>query len=331
MLGAAAGNPSAFSVIVPSFNRADLLTFTLDAILGQQLQPAEVIVADDGSTDDTADIVARYGGRVRHLPLANGGPPAARHAGVLASRCALIAFCDSDDIWLPDHLFALRGLLKFAPYVFSNFVHIRNDEWETKDKFANAPPGYWGRATRPVDERTLLAEAPLFPDILEFQPIFPSCTAMTRRFYDHVGGYNAAFGRVPSEDLEFTLRCVREAPTAIALRPTVGIRKHGKNRSANVSRQIRGEIEVLRWSREHHRVLPEWAAGIDREIAARTLMAFDDAFAASGLAVARSLIPDLRLDPLSCKTRLKRVIAALPDALAIRISAVLARPRNRTD
>jgi glycosyltransferase involved in cell wall biosynthesis len=319
-------NSVGFSVIVPTFNRAHLLSLTLDAILNQRLPPAEVIVADDGSTDNTAEIVAKYGDRVRLLRLFNGGPPAARHAGVCASQYDLIAFCDSDDLWRPDHLLKLGTLIEGSgvPYAFSNFVHVRDEVWETRDKFANAPVGYWRCADHAVGDGTAFANAPLFPSILEFQPIFPSCTAMTRRFYDHVGGYSACFGRTPSEDLEFTLRCVREAPTGIVLSPTVGVRKHSGNLSRNLLKQLVGEIKILEWSRRHHRVTPEWAEALNRQIAGRAVQAFDQAFCTSDLGLARRLIPHLLPRPRSFKFRLKLAVAALPDALAVPLSSALA-------
>ena len=310
-------NSSNFSVIIPSFNRGPLLPFTLDAIVGQRLPPAEVIVADDGSTDNTAEIVERYGHPVRLLRLTNGGPAAARHAGVLSSRSELIAFCDSDDVWRPDHLWELGDLFQKSqvPFAFTNFVHIRNNKWETTDKFADAPSGYWSCANRPINAGAAVADEPLFAAVLEFQPVFQSCIAMTRQFYDHVGGYNSAFGRLPSEDLEFTLRCVREAPIGIVLRPTVGIRRHAGNDSTNVVRQLNGEIEILEWSKMHHCLRFEWSNGIDRQVTARAIQAFNGAFAANDLTLARKFIPRITLQKSSFKLQLKILIARLPDEI----------------
>jgi glycosyltransferase involved in cell wall biosynthesis len=318
-----------FSVIVPSYNRARFLPFTLESILRQQLPAVEVIVADDGSTDNTAEVVERYGNRVRLLQLRNGGAAAARHAGVLASTGKLIAFCDSDDVWRPNHLLALSDVLEAsqAPFAFSNFVHIKDDVWGGVDKFASAPPDYWGGTNRLLNAEAAVADAPLFPSVLEFQPIFSSCTAMTRLFYDLVGGYNPHFGRMPSEDLEFTLRCVCKAPAGIVLQPTVGIRKHSGNHSANGSKQLGGEIDILEFSRKNHAIDPAWAIFIDRQVAKRAVLGFDSAFAANDLSLARHLASRIPLRSRSLKLWVKLAISALPDAVAIPLSGRLAGSR----
>lgn len=93
------------SVIIPTYNRARYLGEAIDSALGQTFCDLEVLVVDDASTDDTAAVLARYGERIRVIGLErNGGPSAARNAGLAAARGDLIAFLDSDDVWLPDKL-----------------------------------------------------------------------------------------------------------------------------------------------------------------------------------------------------------------------------------
>src|SRR5438874_2268449 len=90
-----------FSVIIPAYNRATLIGQTLDSVFAQNRNDMEVIVVDDGSTDGTLDIVARYGDRVRILQQSNKGPGAARNAGLRAATGDYVAFLDSDDVWFP--------------------------------------------------------------------------------------------------------------------------------------------------------------------------------------------------------------------------------------
>jgi hypothetical protein len=95
------------SVIVPCFNRAQKLGPTLDSVLGQTFANWEVIVVDDGSTDDLAHSIERYSddSRVRlERHRCNLGASAARNTGVRAARGRFVAFLDSDDIWLPRKL-----------------------------------------------------------------------------------------------------------------------------------------------------------------------------------------------------------------------------------
>jgi glycosyltransferase involved in cell wall biosynthesis len=92
------------SCIVPVFNGECYLAETLDSILQQTHSSLEIIVADDGSTDGTAAIVAGYGERVTYLWQPNAGETAARNLGLRAARGHFVAFLDADDLWHPDKL-----------------------------------------------------------------------------------------------------------------------------------------------------------------------------------------------------------------------------------
>ncbi|HUR42277.1 MAG TPA: glycosyltransferase family A protein [Verrucomicrobiae bacterium] len=93
------------TVVIPTYNRAPLLRRTLSSVLAQTVAPLEVLVADDGSTDDTAAAIREFGGRVTHLLLPHvGAPAAARNAGLARARGDWIAFVDDDDLWMADKL-----------------------------------------------------------------------------------------------------------------------------------------------------------------------------------------------------------------------------------
>ncbi len=94
------------SVVIPSFNAAKYLPEALDGILAQSFKPLEIIVVDDGSTDNTREVLRPFieTGKVKYFFQENQGPGAARNLGVLKARGDLVAFCDSDDLWLPDKL-----------------------------------------------------------------------------------------------------------------------------------------------------------------------------------------------------------------------------------
>ncbi|MFC7552372.1 glycosyltransferase family 2 protein [Pseudoroseomonas wenyumeiae] len=133
---------ASISVVVPTYNRAALLPATLDAILSQTLRPLEVIIVDDGSTDDTAAVLARYGRRLRVLRVPNGGDLKARNAGLAEATGDLVAFCDSDDLWKPGFLAAMLRMWQVEPALrvaFSDFVILRDDVWQEDRKFADAP------------------------------------------------------------------------------------------------------------------------------------------------------------------------------------------------
>lgn len=112
------------SVVVPVYNRADLLPLTLASLLAQTRPADEILVVDDGSTDDGAAVAASFGPPVRVIRQANQGPAAARNRGLAEARGEWIHFFDSDDLALPSlHAEQLRVLeasgadVAFAPWL----------------------------------------------------------------------------------------------------------------------------------------------------------------------------------------------------------------------
>lgn len=130
MLAMAAQEPK-ISVIIPNWNRADLLPATLDSFLNQTLLPYEIIVVDDGSTDHYPSVVAQYsashGHIIKYMTHEGKGPGAARNAGFEASTGDYIKFFDSDDLLTRNSLEAQYKTLKAtgAGMVYSPYVHAR--------------------------------------------------------------------------------------------------------------------------------------------------------------------------------------------------------------
>jgi glycosyltransferase involved in cell wall biosynthesis len=101
-----------FSIVIPVYNRADVLPVALKSVFDQTFQDFEVIVVDDGSADDPGKVIETIGDpRVRYLKQQNAGGAAARNSGIDAAIGQFIAFLDSDDIFLPHHLQAMHALL----------------------------------------------------------------------------------------------------------------------------------------------------------------------------------------------------------------------------
>lgn len=91
-----------FGVVIPTYNRADLIAATLQSVLAQEQPAARIIVVDDGSTDDTVARARAFAPAVTVLEQTNAGPGAARNRGIdAADDCDYIAFLDSDDLFLP--------------------------------------------------------------------------------------------------------------------------------------------------------------------------------------------------------------------------------------
>ncbi len=112
------GEPGLVSVILPTHNRAYILDRAIESVLAQTYRPLELIIVDDGSTDDTRARVERHrGGPVRYLPLPAGGVSRARNAGLAAARGEFIALLDSDDAWKPWKLAVQVSFLRRFPEI----------------------------------------------------------------------------------------------------------------------------------------------------------------------------------------------------------------------
>jgi glycosyltransferase involved in cell wall biosynthesis len=129
------------SVVIPTYNRADRLSDTVDSVLAQTLPPAEILIVDDGSKDDTAAVCRRFPAPVRYLHRENGGSAAARNTGMRAARGDYIAFLDADDVWEPTKLEVQLALHAAHPEIgWSATNHYTTDR-------ANRPlPGTQGFA-----------------------------------------------------------------------------------------------------------------------------------------------------------------------------------------
>ncbi len=92
------------SVVIPTYNRGRLIVPTLQSVIAQSYRDFEIIVVDDGSTDDTSEVIASFGDEVRYIYQENQERSTARNRGIMESQGEYIAFLDSDDLWKPDKL-----------------------------------------------------------------------------------------------------------------------------------------------------------------------------------------------------------------------------------
>jgi glycosyltransferase involved in cell wall biosynthesis len=112
------------SAAITTYNRARYLPEAIESVLGQTWGDLELIVVDDGSTDDTEAVVSTYLDRVRYIRQENGGRSAARNAAVQVAQGEYVGFCDSDDRWLPDRLERQLAAIVQAPQVGMVHGHV---------------------------------------------------------------------------------------------------------------------------------------------------------------------------------------------------------------
>jgi glycosyltransferase involved in cell wall biosynthesis len=137
------------SVIIPVYNSARYIAAALDSVYSQSYRPVEIIVIDDGSTDDSADVACARGD-LRLLRQENRGPAAARNAGIREANGALIAFLDSDDTWLPHKLRLQVDFLTANPGAEVVLAHLEHflepgeaiPRWLNPARLGQPEPGF---------------------------------------------------------------------------------------------------------------------------------------------------------------------------------------------
>ena len=177
------------SVVMPSFNRANLIGRAITSILSQTLERFEIVIVDDGSTDGTLPLLASYDDpRVGVFQLRrNAGAPAARNAGVKAARSSLIAFQDSDDEWQPELLAVHVLALAHADVSFCQL-----DQRYGSARTLFPPPGW--RLSHDV-----------YAQLLETSHISTQTMAMTKAVFERAGGFDPAMPRFQDWDLALRL------------------------------------------------------------------------------------------------------------------------------
>ena len=319
-----------FSVIIPTYNRADLIGETLASVYAQTLAPSDVIVIDDGSTDDTEARIRADWPKVHYQRVANSGQVHARNVGAKIATGNWLCFLDSDDLWHPAFLETaaeLIGETGTLNYLFSNFCHVIDDVWQTETKLDQAPADFWPADTRALGDRFYVAPSSLYLSLLRYQPIFPSSAMIPRHRFDHLKGWDERVGRSKSEDFEFHLRAVRDGAVGVIRSPLVGVRKHAGNHSGNRVPTMLGQIWILDFARSHHRPDAPIRAEIDHQILIRARDTIDIAFAEEkweGLEEAAHWLP--MRERLMPKVALKRLIAKFPAPLRGRAAHALLSP-----
>lgn len=195
------------SVIIPTYNRAHVVGNAIDSVLGQTYTPVEVIVVDDGSTDETQAKLAAYADRIRVLKQENSGPTIARNRGIAAAQGEIVAFLDSDDYWLPDKLLRQVDLLQRAgesvPCCLCNCTILYNDGGRgTTFTNANIRPnpstGLWLNPAQVLSTRFVL---------------FNQAVAIRRSVLERVGYFDETLRF--AEDYELPLRLALQGPWVI--------------------------------------------------------------------------------------------------------------------
>ena len=225
------------SCIIPAYNGERYLREALDSIVGQTYRPLEIIVADDGSSDGTASVIAEYKHEVRYFFQSNAGTAAACNLGLSNARGEFIAFLAHDDLWHAEKLARQMRCLQARPELAGCVTHVTNF-WSPELRPEEIPPH---------DQRV-------------FDPIpgyVPQTLLASKALFDAVGGFNTALRHADATD--WFLR-VREHGAMIELLPDVLVRRrlHQNNLSRRMASASRIEfLQLIKLTLDQRRASPK--------------------------------------------------------------------------
>lgn len=305
------------AVAMHVYNRSAVIGEALRSILAQTVRPAEIVVLDDGSTDDTAEVAAAVSPRVRVIRTPNQGIGLARDAAIRACSAPWVALCDSDDHWLPEHLEHLAEGIAAHPdagMVFTNFREV-GPRARNPDKFASAPPGWWEAAGQRVSTHHRRLSAPAFPHLLVNNPVFPSAWAVRRDVYEEVGSVPPELSRTLSQDAHTTRRISLVAALIADDRISVEIDKSGGGVSSNALPTTLGRIRILESYLASDWLPPEHRHAVVRRLEQDCSRALSMAFWQRDFATVRRMERRLGHRSLPRPLRLRALLARLPSPM----------------
>jgi glycosyltransferase involved in cell wall biosynthesis len=236
---------STFAVVIPADDAALFLPRALASVAAQTCAPAEVIVVDDGSRDETAELAQAWGARV--IRQANRGPSAARNTGVAAAGAPWIAFLDADDSWAPHALERFEDAVRRAPDVAIVFADYAVDEpgacvssWFASDR------EFHRISRRRLAPGVVRCDRPSLVEAITRSLSFVSTSAMVirRDAFLTCGGFDESL-RV-AEDLDLLLRLFAQSTAAVIEEVVSTYHKHGANLTADPIVNAEWELRVWR-------------------------------------------------------------------------------------
>jgi glycosyltransferase involved in cell wall biosynthesis len=231
---------SRFTVVIPAFNAARTIGSAIRSVLQQTEQDFEIVVVDDGSTDDTSECARSFATdpRVRVIARPNGGPSAARNAGLASARGFYVSMLDADDLWLPEYLEVMGGALdanRDAAFAYT-------DAWVLDDETARirrAPAMFYQRPPKTVPDARAF-----FLLLLDRNFVYTSVT-VRRSVIDEVGGYDEDLST--GEDWDLWLRIVGRGMRPLRPPGVLAIHRNHPSSLANDTRKMTRNIcEVYR-------------------------------------------------------------------------------------
>ena len=259
-----------FSVIVCTYNFAHLLPDALRSIAAQSVSDYELLIVDDGSTDNTEQVAEQFRPQFpdcRYLKKDHTGPADSRNAGVLAARGDYIAFLDADDLWSTDYLSTFQKALLAHPQAelaFCEGIVFRSENGTVTEAALHRPlPQISGSAPSPSDLFELI------------QAFTPSGMVFSKALFERTGPFDANSFTCFCEDIDWTLRALLAGAICLCVKKRLYLyRRHDGNLTNRAGDSFRGWLNVCDKTLKESRANPEiemLARGVTRAKSLRFL------------------------------------------------------------
>ncbi|MCP4714886.1 MAG: glycosyltransferase [Deltaproteobacteria bacterium] len=236
------------SVIIPTYNRASVVCNAVEAVLQQTYAKIELIVVDDGSTDDTVSRLQAYSTHLKTISTTHAGPSSARNCGIKIARGDYIAFLDSDDLWLPGKL---EKQLRYMQSLPNGLVCQTEETWIRN-----------GRRVNPRKKHKKQSGW-IYKACLPLCIVSPSAVMIHKSVFEKVGLFDETL--LACEDYDLWLRIAPHYPIYLLDEPL--ITKHGGHadqQSRTVPALDRLRIKAICKSLENGNLIPElYAAALE--------------------------------------------------------------------
>ncbi len=221
------------SIIIPTFNRGFIVTRAIDSALSQTYKDFEIIVVDDGSTDNTRAVLAPYKAQIRYFYQENQGVAGARNKGIKESKGEFIAFLDSDDYWHPEKLELQMAFFRSHPEV----AMVYSRHWKEIDT----------QGKKLMPKRKKLVQGHIYSKIIFSSHIWMGTVMIRKDCLFRIGLFNRPL------DKDMFLKAARKFKIGAIDRP---LAVHYKIKSGN--KGMKGPAEREKIYREGFEALPFW-------------------------------------------------------------------------
>jgi len=213
------------TALIPTYNCERYICDAIDSVLAQTYPLHEVIVVDDGSTDQTQSVLARYGSRIKYIRQTNAGPPAARNTGIAQATGDFIALLDSDDMWMPEKLERQMDYLEKHPACGLIYTDMKTfDETGIIEESVK------------VSRNLTLPSGHIFPQVFAETLFQTSAVVVRKSCVDTVGPFDTSLRM--GDDYEFFMRIARHYELGYVDEPLVLYRQHPSQGTRTWGKQL---------------------------------------------------------------------------------------------